>query len=82
MQPSSSGARSSTDPCPTECAVSEHELAQERMYLIWRSGRLANKDTLLAQMWGHSLDRLRGEGSMDYFVWLMQRNARIYSAEK
>ena len=48
-----------------------YELAQEQMYLIWRSGRLANQDTLLAQMW-----------SMDYFAWLMQTSPAIYSAEK
>ena len=77
MSPGRVGVRGWTDPARN--VLTEHELAQERLYLIWRSGRLADKDTLLAQMWADSLVRLQLEGECSFFDWLVQRHPPLCS---
>ena len=54
----------------TDFLLSEHELAQERLYRLWRAGWLRGKDVLL---WAQSLERLALEGECDYLIWLLQR---------
>jgi hypothetical protein len=72
MQSSSSQARSGTTGGLAE--LTESEQAQEKLYLIWRSGRLSG-DALLVQLWANSLERLEAEtGPLDYFTWLLQRH--------
>ena len=41
-------------------ALSEHELAQEKLYLIWRGNYLTTPE--LVQIWADSLLRLHTEG--------------------
>ena len=55
--------------------LSEHELAQEKLYLIWRGNYLTTPE--LVQIWANSLFRLSQEGFCTYFDWLIQRNPRL-----
>ena len=72
MQSSSSEARGSTPGGLAE--LTESERAQEKLYLIWRSGMLSG-DPMLTQFWANSFSRLEVEaGPLDYFVWLLQRH--------
>ena len=72
MQSLSSKARPSTSGGLAE--FTESEQAQEKLYLIWRSGILSG-DPKLTQLWANSLSRLEVEaGQLDYFVWLVQRH--------
>jgi hypothetical protein len=48
--------------------MSSHELAQERLYRLWRAGWA--KDDV--QLWTQSLERLHGEGNCDYLMWLLR----------
>ena len=54
--------------------LTEHECAQEKLYLIWRAGMLMNS----AAEWADSLARLQAEGECDYFCWLMRVHPPIY----
>jgi hypothetical protein len=49
--------------------------AQEKLYLIWRAGRL---DVSNATDWAESLVRLQAEGDCDYFCWLMRVQAQVH----
>ena len=60
----STGARPGTTGGLAE--LTESEQAQEKLYLIWRSGRL--RDPLL-QLWANSLQRDVEAGPLDYFAW-------------
>ena len=76
MQSRSREARSSADRQSHGDAQSltECERAEEKLYLIWRSGRLRG-DPILLQLWANSLQRLSTEaGSLHYFPWLLQEN--------
>ena len=55
--------------------LSEHELAQEKLYLIWRGDYLTTPE--LVQIWANSLYRLHEEGVLTYFDWLIQRHPRL-----
>ena len=55
--------------------LSEHELAQEKLYLIWRCGYLSSPE--LVQIWADSLVRLTQEGYCTYFDWLVQTHPRL-----
>ena len=71
MQSSSTGARPGTTGGLAE--LTESEQAQEKLYLIWRSGRL--RYPLLLQFWANSLQRLDVEaGPLDYFAWLIRQH--------
>ena len=75
MSPSRVGVRGWTDPARN--VLTEHELAQEKLYLIWRAGRLTCP--LYVQMWADSLGRLQLEGECSYFCWLIQRRPPLRS---
>ena len=80
MQSSSTGVRPSTTDGHAEHTrppLSECEQAQEKLYLIWRSGRLRG-DPLLVQFWANSLQRLDAEaGPLDYFAWLIRQHPQM-----
>ena len=57
--------------------LSEHERAQEKLYLIWRAGLLEMTSTAAAD-WADSLARLQEEGACDYFCWLMRVQPPVY----
>ena len=79
MQSGSSGARGSRDPAP-DVALTEHERAQEKLYRIWRAGRLTT--ALHVEMWAESLKRLELEGGCRYFAWIMQRNPELCNGSR
>ena len=54
----------------TDFLLSKHELAQERLYRLWRAGWVRDESVVL---WAQSLERLQREGDCDYLVWLLQR---------
>ena len=62
----------------TDFLLSKHELAQERLYRLWRAGWV--REHVLP--WAQSLERLQAEGQCDYLMWLLQRWAPVYSAEE
>ena len=51
----------------TDFLMSSHELAQERLYRLWRAGWV----TEYVQLWAQSLERLQEEGDCDYLMWLL-----------
>jgi hypothetical protein len=53
----------------TDFLMSSHELAQERLYRLWRAGWVTKDDV---QLWTQSLERLQGEGNCDYLMWLLR----------
>ena len=53
----------------TDFLLSKHELAQERLYRLWRAGWVCDEHVL---SWAQSLERLQAEGQCDYIVWLLQ----------
>ena len=55
--------------------LSEHELAQEKLYLIWRGNYLTTPE--LVQIWANSLLRLHEEDYCTYFDWLVQNHPRL-----
>ena len=54
--------------------LSQHELDQEYLYRLWKSGRINDE---YVQMWAKTLTELQEEGQCDYFVWLMQQNPSL-----
>ena len=63
----------------TDVLLSEHELAQERLYRLWRAGWVRGDNVLL---WTQSLERLSLEGSCDYLIWLLQWFPRLCKNEE
>ena len=61
----------------TDFLLSKHELAQERLYRLWRSGWVRDENVLL---WAQSLERLQREGDCEYIIWLLKRWPPVYSA--
>ena len=55
--------------------LSEHELAQEKLYLIFRGNYLTTPE--LVEIWANSLLRLSQEGFCMYFDWLVQNHPRL-----
>ena len=52
-----------------ETNLSEHEEAQEKLYVIWRSGVLQGQGAYI-RAWASSLERLGAEGDCAYICWL------------
>ena len=48
--------------------LSGHEIAQERLYRLWRAGWVTEE---FVQLWAESLARLQEEGDCDYLMWLL-----------
>ena len=63
----------------TDFLLSEHELAQERLYRLWKAGWVRDENVL---RWAQSLKRLSLEGDCDYLVWLLQRFPELCEKEK
>ena len=59
----------------SSAGLSEHELAQEKLYLIWRGNYLTTVE--LVEIWANSLLRLHSEGYCTYFDWLVQPHPRL-----
>ena len=72
MQPESNrlGGKGDTEN-RTARLLSQHELDQEYLYRLWKSGRINDE---YVQMWAKALTELQDESPCDYFVWLMQQN--------
>ena len=51
--------------------LSEHEEAQEKLYVIWRSGVLQGQNTYITA-WARSLERLATEADCAYIHWLFE----------
>ena len=73
MQSQSAGACAAEDP-QSRAELTEHERAQEILYLLWRSGRV--RETNVAE-WATSLTRLQAEGNCDFFAWLMRTHPEL-----
>ena len=54
-----------------QSGLSEHEKAQEKLYLIWRSGVLQGQDAFITA-WARSLERLATEAECAYIHWLFK----------
>ena len=63
----------------TDFLLSRHELAQERLYRLWRSGWVRDEYVL---RWAQSLERLQREGDCEYIIWLLKRWPQVYPAEE
>ena len=63
----------------TDLLLSEHELAQERLYRLWRAGWVRDEHVL---PWAQSLERLQAEGQCDYIMWLFRGFPSLYPAEE
>ena len=68
MQPES-GAACPAENSPDRAELTEHELAQEKLYLLWRSGRVQGANVTA---WARSLERLGAEGECSYLCWLFK----------
>ena len=62
----------------TDFLLSKHELAQERLYRLWRAGWVREEHVLA---WAQSMERLQREGDCDYLVWLLQRFPPLWESE-
>ena len=62
----------------TDFLLSRHELAQERLYRLWRSGWVRDEYVL---RWAQSLERLQREGDCEYIIWLLKRWPPVYGDE-
>ena len=49
--------------------LNEHEEAQEKLYLIWRSGVIQGA---YIRAWANSVERLGAEGECNYLCWLFR----------
>ena len=70
MQPQGAptcGAENSANPAE----LTEHERAQEKLFILWRSGRVQAEHVAV---WAASLARLQEEGSCEYLCWLFKRS--------
>ena len=54
-----------------QSGLSEHEKAQEKLYLIWRSGVLQGQNAYITA-WARSLERLATEADCAYIHWLFE----------
>ena len=57
--------------------LSQHELDQEYLYMLWKAGRITKK---YVQMWATALSELQAEANCDYFVWLMKNQPMLVNA--
>ena len=75
MQPQSCQLRGERDlQDRTARLMSQHELDQEYLYRLWKSGKINEE---YVQMWANALTELQEEADCDYFVWLMQNQPML-----
>ncbi len=53
--------------------LSQHELDQELLYILWRDDRVKN----CIALWSMALSDLQKEAPCEYFAWLMKRNPSL-----
>ena len=53
--------------------LAQHELAEDKLYLIWRNGRLVIPE--LYALWNESLARLTEKMGPEYFGWVIQNHS-------
>ena len=53
--------------------LSQHEIDQELLYILWRDNRVINCIALRSK----ALSDLQKEAPCEYFVWLMQQNPSL-----
>ena len=58
----------------TGALISQHELDQEYLYRLWKSGRVNEE---YVEMWAKALSELQTESDCDYFVWLMKNQPML-----
>ena len=68
MQPCGDATREGEDQT-TRAELTQHEEAQEILYLLWRSGMVQGA---YITAWAHSLERLAAEGECNYLCWLFK----------
>ena len=73
MQPESDAVREGKDQT-TRAELTEHELAQEKLYLLWRSGAVQGA---YIGAWALSLERLEAEGECNYLCWLFRTHPTL-----
>ena len=54
----------------TDFLMSRHELAQERLFRLWKAGWVTG---VYVQAWAKSLERLQEETNCDYLMWRLNR---------
>ena len=54
----------------TSRLLSQHEIDQELLYILWRDNRVIN----CIALWSKALSDLQKEAPCEYFAWLMKRN--------
>ena len=57
--------------------MSEHELDQELLYIMWRAGKVTED---LVQSWAMALSELEKESPCEYFLWLLKLNPQLIGA--
>ena len=54
--------------------MSQHELDQEYLYRLWKSGRVNEE---YVEMWAKALSELQTEADCDYFTWLLKNQPAL-----
>ena len=57
--------------------LSQHELDQEYLYRLWKTGKITEK---YVQIWAMALSELEKESPCEYFLWLLKLNPQLISA--
>ena len=57
--------------------MTPHELDQEYLYRLYKSGRINEE---YVQMWATALSELQAEADCDYFVWLLKNQPMLVNA--
>ena len=71
MQSQGNTVRDKGDPEDrTARLLSQHEIDQELLYILWRDNRVIN----CIALWSKALSDLQKEAPCEYFAWLMKRN--------
>ena len=73
MQSQSNTIRDKGDTTTGVCdaaLLSQHELEQELLYILWRDNRVRN----CIALWSLALSDLQREAPCEYFAWLVKRN--------
>ena len=71
---SSSGAVCFGENQTARAELTSHEEAQEKLYLLWRSGRVQGARI---ETWARSLKRLAKEGECAYLLWLFRTHPHL-----
>ena len=78
MQPCSAAVRDGEDQT-SRAELTAHEEAQEKLYLLWRSGMVQGA---YIGAWARSLQRLAKEGECAYLLWLFRTHPPLATTHK